>query len=75
MDQTPEDFHFYNFRLRNGELYYKDMDMPLMTKKGMLKLVGDIACILGKKRLRKLGFFTTESKLMARQAIMLNRVK
>ena len=42
---------------------------------GKLKLVGMIADILGKNRLRNLGFDIPRGKLTARQAVMLNRVK
>ena len=40
-----------------------------------LKLVGTIADILGKNRLRNLGFDIPRGKLTARQAVMRNRVK
>ena len=44
-----------------------------MTTEGKLKSVGMLADILGKNRLRRLGFNIPVSKLTARQAIMLNK--
>ena len=32
--QTPEAFHFNDFKLRDGELYYKDRSMSLITGGG-----------------------------------------
>ena len=58
--QTPEDFE-----LRNEELYYKDMNVPLTTEKETLKSVREIAHILGKNRLHKLGFFVPDGKITA----------
>ena len=40
---------------------------------GKLKLVGMIADILGKNRLRRLGFNIPVGKITARQAVMLNK--
>ena len=48
--------------------------MPLMTK-GELKSVKEIKKILGKNRLRNLGFDIPRGKLTARQAVMLNGVE
>ena len=31
---TPEEFHFDDFELRDGELYYKGKSMPLMIGEG-----------------------------------------
>ena len=74
LGQTTKAFHYGNFEIRAGKLYYEGKDMLLMTKKGMLKLVDEMADILGKNRLHKFGFFVPEGKVMAQQAIMLNRV-
>ena len=74
LGQTPEAIRFDYFDFRGGELYYRGKNEPLMTE-GKLKLVGTIADILGKNRLRKLGFDIPRGKLTARQAVMLNRVK
>ena len=65
--QTPESFHFYDFELRDGELYYKGKAMPVMIRGGgKLRLVGVIAELLGKKGLLKLSFnISKSSKLMA----------
>ena len=32
--QTPEVFHFDNFKVRDGKLYYRDKNTPLMIKGG-----------------------------------------
>ena len=36
-DEPPGTINFYNFDLRNGQLYYKDNVNPLTTKKRMLR--------------------------------------
>ena len=48
--ETPEAFHFDYFKLEDGELYYRGRNKPLTTE-GKLKLVGEIAEILGKNKL------------------------
>ena len=53
--ETPELFHYNYFKLEGGELYYIGNSKTLKTE-GKLKLVGMIADILGKNRLRRLGF-------------------
>ena len=63
--ETPEELHYDYFKLEDGELYYRGK-----RKKGVLKLVGMLADILGKGGLRNLGFDITVSKLTARQAVM-----
>ena len=70
--ETQEEFHYDYFKLENGELYYRGSRKPLMTK-GVLKLVGMLADILGKTRLRNLGFDIPRGKVTARQAVMLNK--
>ena len=70
-----EAFHFDYFELRDGELYYKGKSMPLTNRVGKLRSAGVIAEILGKNRLRDLGFDIPKDKLTARQAAMLNRVE
>ena len=72
IDETPELFHYDYLKLEGGELCYIGSRKPLTTE-GKLKLVGMIADILGKNRLRRLGFNTPVGKLMARQAVMLNK--
>ena len=49
--------------------------MPLTNRVGKLRLAGVIAEILGKNRLRDLGFDIPKGKLTARQAAMLNRAE
>ena len=70
--ETPELFHYYYFKLEGGELYYIGSRKPLTTE-GKLKSVGMIADILGKNRLRRLGFNIPVGKLTAQQAVMLNK--
>ena len=63
--ETPEEFHYDYFKLENGELYYRGKGRPLTTK-GVLKLVGMLADILGKGGLRNLGFDIPRGKVTAR---------
>ena len=70
--ETPELFHYDYFKLEGGELYYIGSRKPLTTE-GKLKSVGMIADILGKNRLRRLGFNIPVGRLTARQAVMLNK--
>ena len=70
--ETPEPFHYDYFKLEGGELYYIGSRKPLTTE-GKLKSVGMIADILGKNRLRRLGFNIPVGKVTARQAVTLNK--
>ena len=70
--ETPEEFHYDYFELENGQLYYRGKRKPLTTK-GVLKPVGMLADILGKNKLRNLGFDIPRGKVTARQAVMLNK--
>ena len=70
--ETPELFHYDYFKLKGGELYYIGNRKPFMTE-GKLKSVGMLADILGKNRLRRLGFNIPVGKVTARQAGMLNK--
>ena len=70
--ETPELFHYDYFKLEGRELYYIGSRKTLTTE-GKLKSVGMIADILGKGRLRRLGFNLPVGKLTARQAVMLNK--
>ena len=72
IDETPELFHYDYFKLEDGELYYRGSRKPLTTE-GKLKSVGMIADLLGKSRLRRLGFNIPVGKVTARQAVMLNK--
>ena len=71
--ETPELFHYDYFKLEDGELYYRGSRKPLTTE-GKLKSVGILADILGKNRLRRLGFDITVGKVTTRQAVMPNKV-
>ena len=73
--QNPEVLHYSYFEIREGRLYYENMNKPLTTKGGISRSASEIADILGKKGLCALGFSIPRSKLMARQAILQNRVK
>ena len=70
--ETPELFHYDYFKLEDGELYYRGSRKPCTTE-GKLKLVGMIADILGKNRLRRLGFNIPVGRITAQQAVMLNK--
>ena len=70
--ETPELFHYDYFKLEVGELYYIGSRKPLTTE-GKLKLVGMLADISGKNRLRRLGFNIPVGRITARQAVMLNK--
>ena len=72
IDETPELFHYNYIKLEGGELYYISNRKPLMTE-GKLKSVLMLADILGKNRLRKLGFNIPVGKVTAQQAVMLNK--
>ena len=47
----PEEFHFDDFELRDGKLYYEGMKKSLTKRGGELRMVKELADILGKKRL------------------------
>ena len=70
--ETPELFHYDYFKLKDGELYYIGNRKPLTTE-GKLRPVVMLADILGKNRLRRLGFIIPVGKVTAQQAIMLNK--
>ena len=70
--ETPELFHYDYFELEGGELYYIGSRKPLTTEK-KLKSVRMLADILGKNRLRRLGFNIPVGPITAHQAIMLNK--
>ena len=72
INETPELFHYNYFKLEGGELYYMGSRKPLTTE-GRLKSVGMIADILGKNRLRRLGFNIPVGRITAQQAVMLNK--
>ena len=70
--ETPELFHYDHFKLEGRELYYIGSRKPLTTE-GKLKSVGMLADILGKNRLRRLGFNIPVGSITAQQAVMLNK--
>ena len=72
IDETTELFHYYYFKLEGGELYCIGNRKPLMTE-GKLKSVGMLVDILGKNRLRRLGFNIPVGKITAQQAVTLNK--
>ena len=71
ISEIPEEFHYDYFKLENGELYNRGK-RKLLTAKGVLKLVGMLADILGKGGLRNLGFDIPRGKVTAWQVAMLN---
>ena len=70
--ETPELFHYDYFKLEDGELHYRGSRKPLTTE-GKPKSVGMLADILGKKRLRRLGFNIPVGRITAWQAVMPNK--
>ena len=70
--ETPELFHYDYFKLEGRELYYIGNRKSLTTE-GKLKSVGMLADILGKNRLRRLGFNIPVGRITALQAVMLNK--
>ena len=70
--ETPDLFYYDYFKLEGGELYYIGNRKPLMTE-GKLKSVGMLVDILGKNRLRRMGFNIPVGEVTARQAVMLNK--
>ena len=70
--ETPELFHYDYIKFEDGDLYYRGNRKPLTTK-GKLRPVGMLADILGKNRLRNLGFNIPVGKVTAWQAVMLNK--
>ena len=72
IDETPELFHYDYFKLKGGELCHIGNRKPLMTER-KLKSVGMLTDILGKNRLRRLGFNIPVGKVTVRQAVMLNK--
>ena len=75
MGQTSEAFHLDYFELRDGELYYKGKSMSLMIRGEKLRSVHVVVEIMGKEELYELGFNIPRGKIMALQAVMLNRVE
>ena len=72
--QTPEAFYFNDFKLKGGKLYCKCKRKPLTSRMRKLRSVGEIAKKLGKTGLCDLGFRILRGKVIAREAIKLNRV-
>ena len=72
IDETPELFQYDYFKLEGRELYYIGSRKPL-TSEGKLKSVGMLADILGKNRLRRLGFNIPVGPITARHTVMLNK--
>ena len=73
--ELPEEFHYDNFELRDGRLYYKGKREPLTTKKGKLRMVTEIAKILGICSIRDLGFDIPAGKITAKEFVMLNKAE
>ena len=73
MGQTPEAFHFDDFKIKEGKLYNKGK--TLTDKQNKLRSIGFLAGILGREGLRDLGFDIPRGTVMAQQAIMLNKME
>ena len=73
ISETPEEFHYDYFKLKGRELYSIGSRKPLTTK-GIQKPAGMLADILGKNRLRNLGFDIPRGKVTAWQAIFLSLI-
>ena len=56
-------------------LYFKGRDEPLTNEDGKLRAFGKLKCILGKNRLRDLGFNIPNGKITAQQTVILNKTK
>ena len=67
--KVVEPFHFNYFKLEDVELYYRGNRNPLKTRRE-LKSVGIIVVILGKNRLRNLGFDIPRGKVTTQEAVM-----
>ena len=70
--QNPDVVHTDLFKIEDKELYYKDNRKPL-TNHGILRTIGTIADILGKRGLREIGFDIPTGRITPRQATMLNK--
>ena len=70
--KTSEALHYDLFEIEGKDLYFRELDKPL-TRRGRLKAAGTIADILGKERLRQMGFEIPTGRITARQAVMLNK--
>ena len=73
--QNPEEFHYDYCEIREGRLYYENMNRALMTKDGKLKTFSRLKSIIGKNRLHNLSFNIPMGKPTPRQAVMLNKAK
>ena len=73
--ELPEEFHYDNFELRDGRLYYKGKREPLTTTKRKLITVKEIAKICGIHSLQDLGYHIPAGKITAREFVMLNKAE
>ena len=71
--RTSEVFHFDDFELIDGELYYRGKNKSLTYRGGkQLRMVKEIRKILGERRLRDLGFDILKEEVTAEQAVKPN---
>ena len=75
LKELPEEFHYENFELRDGRLYYKGKREPLTTKLEKLRMVKETAKISGIHSLRDLGYDIPASKITAREFAVLNKAE
>ena len=72
--RTSDATHYDNFRREGRWLYFKGKDKPLTNEDGKLKTFGKLRSILGKKRIRDLGFDKPKGPTV-QQAVALNKAK
>ena len=73
--QTPQAKFTDLFEIRDGELYYKELRKKSLTTNGSLRSVRELKKILGKTRLRILGFDIPKGNLPASKATILSKIE
>ena len=73
LNQRPEVTHTDLFEIRDGELYFHDKNDPL-TRNGQLRPNSTLERVLGKTRLREMGFDIPKGNFSAKQATILNKI-
>ena len=71
---TSDATHYDNFRCEGRWLYFKGRDEPLTNEDGKLRTFGKLKSILGKNKIRDLGFDVPKG-LTVQQAVALNKAK
>ena len=73
--RTSDATHYDHFRCEDKQLYFKGRDEPFTCEDGTLKTFGRSTSILGKNRLRDLGFDIPSCKQMPQESIILNKTE